>query len=98
MKIPPESPIYKKDDNEIYEMGYDIPAHGGITYTDDNLTVCPLNDTDWFIGWDYAHYNDYLGYEEMYPKEIQIQDKKWTTKEIQEEVFNVCKYLKENIK
>ena len=47
----------------------------------------------WFIGWDYAHYGDYAGYEEKLPKELQTGGKKWTTEEIFKEVKSVCYQL-----
>ena len=48
----------------------------------------------WFIGWDYAHYNDYCGYDETLPIEFKRGGKKWTTEEIQEEVYFVCRQLR----
>jgi len=73
----------------------DIDVHGGLTYSKSYLWIddeIELKDS-WFIGWDYAHFGDYLGYEEMYPVEIQTNGKKWTTEEILEEIVGVCKQL-----
>lgn len=80
IEIPNNSKLYGKSIGEV-----DISVHGGITYAESELV--DLKD-NWFIGWDYAHFGDYLGYEEMYPNELQTDGKKWTAKEILEEVFN----------
>lgn len=55
----------------------------------------------WFIGWDYAHYGDYLGYN-MLPflqqfSEHHNKDKKWTTKEIFKDVKEVCYQIQKDI-
>lgn len=65
--------------------------HGGITYSEDHLWINDNEKIDGkFIGWDYAHYMDYGGYEELLPKEMRTGGKKWTTKEIYEEVRHAC--------
>lgn len=46
-----------------------------------------------FIGWDYSHYGDYLGYDRYYG--CDKEDKKWTTQEIFEEVKDACYQLKQ---
>lgn len=84
--------------HKLYGTHYDnidVDVHGGLTYSKDNLW---LSDTEelrdnWFIGWDYAHFGDYLGYEEMYPIKIQLRGKKWTIEEIRQDVYDVCKQL-----
>lgn len=90
IEIPTTHKLYSKHYDNI-----DIDVHGGLTYSKNYLWIDDekeLKDS-WFIGWDYAHYDDYLGYEEMYPIEMQTEGKKWTTEEIQKEVMNVCKQL-----
>lgn len=67
-----------------------IEVHGGITYEENHLWVDNDKVEGHFIGWDYCHYGDYGGYEEILPKQNRIGGKKWTTKEIFEEVVNVC--------
>mgnify|MGYP001032403433 CR=1 FL=1 len=53
--------------------------HGGLTYSRDFLWISKERKLQgWFIGWDYAHYGDYVGYELMFPKEFKIrEEKKW---------------------
>ncbi len=84
IEIPEGHKLYGKSYNEIYDMGYDIDVHGGLTYSEDNL-MC-VKSKSWFIGWDYAHYNDYAGYYEELHFENELHHlKKWTTEEIIEE-------------
>ena len=90
--------LYKKDYDTIHEM-MDLDVHGGLTFSDDVIYRVKIYsdkykcDTlqkieyDWIIGWDYAHAGDNYGTENW--------GKKWTTKEIQNEVRNVIKQIKE---
>lgn len=69
----------------------DIDVHGGITYSSDHLWINDNEKLDGkFIGWHYAHYGDYGGYEELLPKELRSGGRRWTTKEIFEEVRHAC--------
>lgn len=86
IEIHSNSKLYGKGYFEIYELGLDIDVHGGLTYANGNLYTDSDIKTGWFIGWDYGHFGDYLGYEKMFPVELQTQGKKWTTEEIFEEV------------
>ena len=52
----------------------------------------------WFIGWDYGHYGDYLGFEERYPRLYRTGGKKWTTEEIFTEVREACYQIQSSIK
>ena len=84
VKIPRNSKYYGKKD-------IDIEVHGGITSADDHIWINNTQKIEgWFIGWDYAHMGDYIGYEERVPKEYRVGGKKWTTEEIQKEIKNVC--------
>lgn len=85
--IPKNSKYFEKDYENI-----DIDVHGGFTYANDYLPFDKKNSGTkaWYIGWDYAHYGDYAGYEEKVPKEFRIGGKKWTTEEIKSEVREVC--------
>lgn len=75
---------------DIYKE-VDIDVHGGLTYSDNHLWISENQKIEgWFIGWDYAHYGDYIGYEEILPKEIRTGGKKWTTEEIFNEIKEVC--------
>ena len=68
-----------------------ISVHGGFTYLD----KAHWNEADKtiYLGWDYAHYMDYAGYELMIPTSIRTNGKKWTTSEIFEEVKSVIDQL-----
>lgn len=91
IEIPKNHKYYLKNYDEI-----NIDVHGGLSYSDNYLIVENEKLTNtWFIGWDYAHYDDFIGYELNYPLEFRTSGKKWTTEEIQEEVYSVCKQLKE---
>lgn len=86
IKIPENSKYYGKDMEEI-----DLNVHGGVTYVRDYLYISENQKIDgWFIGWDYGHYGDYAGYEELLPYEIRVGGKKWSTKEIYQEVRKAC--------
>lgn len=88
VEIPRESILFGKGYNKI-----DIEVHGGLTFADSSL-IGAKNDS-WFIGWDYAHAGDYAGYSEVYPglARLSIDDKKWTTEEIFEDVVSVIEQL-----
>ena len=58
----------------------DIDCHGGLTYSRNYLHT--IDHKGWFIGWDYAHYTDFAGYELNFPQEIRTNGKRWTTEEI----------------
>lgn len=88
VNIPITSKLFGKEYDDIYYMDLDIDVHGGLTYSDKNLYLNNKNAEGWFIGWDYAHYDDYAGYEEMFPKDLKTGGKKWTTEEIFEDVVN----------
>lgn len=95
INIPKNHSLYNKDYDEIYGI-CDLEVHGGLNFFERGLWISENEKIEgWFIGWDYAHYGDYLGYEEMFPEHIRVEGKKWTTKEIREEIYNVCKQLKE---
>ena len=84
IEIPKGHPLYKKHYDKI-----DIYVHGCLTYSDSELMG--IKSTSWFIGWDYAHLGDFLGYDEMYG--INSTDKKWTTEEIIEDCENVIEQI-----
>ncbi len=86
IEIPKTSDLYGKDYNNI-----DIDVHGGLTYSDDQLHS--VKENTWFIGWDYAHLNDYAGYEEIMPENIRTGGKMWTTEEIFEDVVSAIEQI-----
>jgi len=90
--------VFLPKGHKYYGKNYDdidIDCHYGLTFSEDDLPYNPLQNDDWIIGWDYAHCGDYYGIYEM--KELKkfdnSKDKKWTTKELQQEVFDVIKQL-----
>lgn len=89
IEIPKNDKLYK-----VFYMDVDINCHGGLTYSEDHLRISDGTIMNgWFIGWDYAHYGDYIGYEEMFPEELKEFGKKWTTLEIKEECKNVIEQI-----
>lgn len=90
VEIPKNHKFYGINYNDIDN----IIVHGGLTYSADHLFVAKDKEIQgWFIGWDYAHWNDYLGYEENFPAYIRTYGKKWTTNEIIEECKNVINQI-----
>lgn len=87
--------------NEVFYGDIDISCHGGFTYSASSLKT--VDKKGWFIGWDYAHYGDYIDYGNAALNNMFLNDKKWTTEEIVEECKNVinkivAKYCKETKK
>ena len=92
IKIPENHKFYGKEYGDI-----DLEVYGGLTYSKDYLYISNNQKIEgWFIGWDYAHCDDYMGYEEIIPEDLRTGGKKWTTQEIKEEVQEVCKQLLED--
>lgn len=80
--------------NKLYGKSYhyiDIDVHGGLTYSEDYLKG--IKENSWFIGWDYGHFGDYMGYQVKLPVDFSMYDKKWTTEEIFEEVKDVINQI-----
>lgn len=79
------------NDEDIYD---NIDCHYGLTYSDNLHHVLGEEEANgrWFIGWDYGHSGDYAGYSTRlgFPDD----GKKWTTKEIFEEVKAVITQIK----
>lgn len=91
VEIPKNHIHYKQNFDEFV----DIDVHGGITYSSDCLNIGNITLHGWFIGWDYAHFDDYYGFDELYSREFRTGGKKWTVSEIHAHVVEVCKQLKE---
>lgn len=90
IKIPKENKYYGKDMGEI-----NLDVNGGVTYSEEGLNISDNQRIEgWFIGWDYAHYGDYTGFELLVPEQYRTGGKKLTTKEIYEEVRQACYQLK----
>ena len=77
-----ETDLNGKDYKDI-----DVSCHGGLTYSRKYLNT--VDKKGWFIGWDYAHYCDFVGYELEMPIGIIMGGKRWTTAEIVEECKQV---------
>lgn len=86
VNIPKNSKYYKKHYGDI-----PVDCHGGLTYSDDKLNVDIKQDSCWWIGWDYAHCDDYRPFSCISFRE----GKKWTTGEIFREVKDVINQLRE---
>lgn len=77
---------------EYYNI--DIDCHGGLTFSTNNgLQI--INSEGFWIGWDYAHFDDYNGFEAIYPEYLQTNGKKWATEEILKEIKDVILQLEE---
>lgn len=63
-----------------------IEVHGGFTFLGEKEGVNCL-------GWDYSHCCDYSSYYESYPYFFAEGLKRWTTEEIQKEVFDVIEQM-----
>ena len=78
--------------NKDIENRDSINVHGGITYNGPALWGEGGKE---YIGWDYAHFGDYYGADELMSKYgiCYSENKRWTTEEIFEEVKSVIKQL-----
>lgn len=67
----------------------EIDCHGGITYESTELAT--VDYKSYFIGWDYAHYNDFLVFNDRLAKEYgePYRAHKYTLTEIVKECVNV---------
>lgn len=79
--------------NGVFYDNIDISCHGDLTYSE--LTLNTVDKKGWFIGWDYAHYGDYMDYENATLNNMFLDKKKWTTEEIVEECKNVINQIVE---
>lgn len=80
-------------DYEDANKSTDYVPHGGFTYLDN--AYWNKNDKTEYLGWDYAHCNDYMAYYSQLSifSNSKCNLKKWTTEEIFEEVKNVINKL-----
>lgn len=70
---------------------YDLEVHGGFTYLS-NSNRDGLFDGRYYLGWDYGHSGDYMGY---YSETFGciFDAHRWTTEEVFEEVKSVIEQL-----
>ena len=91
IKIPKDNKYYGKNMREI-----DLEVHGGVTYSKEGINISENQKIEgWFVGWDYAHYGDYTGFDLLFPEHLRTGGKKWTTEEIYKEVQQACYQLNE---
>lgn len=85
VEIPSKSKIFKEDYWDLES----IDVHGGLTYSskDLHIGINTILNNSWFIGWDYAHLDDYIGFLDS------IGGKKWTTNEMIEECKNIINQI-----
>lgn len=69
----------------------DITVHGDFTYF--GGAHWSESDPIKYLGWDYAHYGDYIGYYAGRSPDLFSYDKKWTTQEIFDEVKLVIEQM-----
>ena len=83
-------------DSKYFNVDYDnipIYCHGGLTYSEGFLhTVATIDEERYFIGWDYGHYGDYMGFYNTRNNLLNL-GKKWTTIEIIKECIDVIRQL-----
>lgn len=84
--------------HKYYNKGYDglqVDCHGGLTFASRDLWYNPIDIDLWWLGWDFAHCNDYY----QKPAEIEALGlgmpglHKWTLEELRAEVKSVIKQL-----
>ena len=85
-------------DSKYFNVDYDnipVECHGGLTYGRGFLVgEATVDDNRYFIGWDYAHYGDYVGYSSMFGvSESSCGYKRYTT----DTVVAECKYVIEQL-
>lgn len=85
-------------DSKYFNVDYDnipVECHGGLTYGRGFLVgEATIDDNRYFIGWDYAHYGDYVGYRIGFIEEsLHVFDAKYTTEDIIRECKDVIKQL-----
>lgn len=86
----PRTHKYYSQYRKLY-MNPIIKVHGNITYAKNELLVEQKKQQNHWIGWDYAHYGDYVGsIADIISADI---NKKWNTKDILKEIQFVIKQL-----
>ena len=96
VELPKKNLCFGKTNNECV----DINCHGGISYSYadlhfmDNNNEYKLLENSWFLGWDYAHWGDF-----MYLSDDDVMfmydgiDEKYSTWEVVQECRNVINQL-----
>lgn len=89
---PPEDHPAVKLYHSFRKTGFDhaIKVHGGVTFAEYGLHEVDPDGKRFWLGWDYAHYDDYVLFDPMPP----LPGKKWTVNEIFSEVEQAIGDLK----
>lgn len=98
IKVPKDSRHYGCRDDKLGYLGVPLGVHGGLTFGD-NLTHLndavdggePFGEDDYWLGWDYAHCDDYTGSGAFHP--TLKNNKRWTVEEILGEVRSAIDQL-----
>lgn len=88
--IPKDHPARGKHYDKIQ-----IECHGGLTFSNSGKNYVADSKNEWWIGWDYHHYNDYSGIYsnfESWPLHY-LQSIKYSTEIILAEVEDVIEQL-----
>lgn len=93
IEVPRNHPYYGKGYLELDNI---FSVHGGFTYSNDYLRTSDSTKivSSWFLGWDYAHLGDYMGFYEDSKIKNELL-KKWTVEEIILECKKAIKELLE---
>lgn len=71
--------------NKFHEVNYnDIPldCHGGLTYGSHYSPESGKEDSNWYIGWDYAHLGDHTALGEKFGYGLEEPGHRYSTKEL----------------
>ena len=80
--------------NGVHYEDIPVECHGGLTYCADELEGVEIEDGEYVVGWDYAHWGDFIAGMDI-GGSGGFTPKKWTTAEIVDEVIAVCKQLRD---
>lgn len=73
--------------NGVDFLDIGIDCHGGMSYSRNYLAT--VDKKGWFIGWDYAHADDFSGDYALTLGYLFSHTKRWTT----EEIVSECRYV-----
>ena len=90
--VPLDHPLARINYDDLGVL--DVKVHWGLNFSAKGDGVIWPENYRWY-GWSYDHTGDYAGYDPILS--IQLEGKKWTTKEIYQEALSVIEQL-ENIK
>lgn len=88
VELPKESPYFGAEYDDV-----PVECHGGLTYGRPYLhTVATEDEGRYFVGWDYAHYMDYVGYSERFNFNTRFE-RRYTTDDCVKDCIDVIKQL-----